>query len=78
MQPMSVLLIGEVCTDAFNLSYSISCSLLGKSDPYAVFTLNNNKVFKSEVKKKTLSPTWDETFTVMVVSYNLQQSLWYL
>lgn len=40
----------------------------GKSDPYVVFTLNNQKVFKSQTKKKTLTPEWNETFTVQVVS----------
>lgn len=39
----------------------------GKSDPYAVFTLNGQKVFKSQTKKKTLTPQWDENFTVSVV-----------
>ncbi|GAA5871970.1 hypothetical protein JCM16303_000930 [Sporobolomyces ruberrimus] len=34
----------------------------GKSDPYAVFELNDHKVFKSQVKKKTLAPEWNETF----------------
>jgi Ca2+-dependent lipid-binding protein len=40
----------------------------GKSDPYAVFSLNGNKVYKSQTKKKTLSPEWNETFVVGVVS----------
>jgi Ca2+-dependent lipid-binding protein len=40
----------------------------GKSDPYAVFTLNDQKVFRSQTKKKTLSPDWNETFEVNVVS----------
>jgi Ca2+-dependent lipid-binding protein len=40
----------------------------GKSDPYAVFSLNGNKVFKSQTKKKTLSPEWNESFVVGVVS----------
>ncbi|WWD07266.1 hypothetical protein V865_005363 [Kwoniella europaea PYCC6329] len=40
----------------------------GKSDPYIVFTLNGMKVFKSETKKKTLSPTWNESFEVMIPS----------
>ncbi|KAG6869143.1 hypothetical protein C0993_012241 [Termitomyces sp. T159_Od127] len=40
----------------------------GKSDPYAVFSLNGDKVFKSQVKKKTLSPEWNETFDVEVPS----------
>jgi Ca2+-dependent lipid-binding protein len=43
----------------------------GKSDPYAVFTLNGERVFKSLVKKKTLNPEWHEDFTVSVVSINI-------
>lgn len=41
---------------------------LGKSDPFVVFTLNGQKVFKSETKKKTLTPEWNEPFSVQVVS----------
>ncbi|KAJ7124724.1 C2 domain-containing protein [Mycena crocata] len=40
----------------------------GKSDPFAVFTLNGNKVHKSQTKKKTLTPVWNENFTVQVPS----------
>ncbi|KAH0838563.1 C2 domain-containing protein [Lanmaoa asiatica] len=40
----------------------------GKSDPYAVFTLNGHKVFKSQTKKKTLHPDWSENFTANVPS----------
>jgi len=40
----------------------------GKSDPYAVFTLNGDRVFKSSVKKKTINPEWHEDFPVSVVS----------
>ena len=40
----------------------------GKSDPYVVFTLNGQKVFKSETKKKTLSPVWNESFETLVPS----------
>jgi len=39
----------------------------GKSDPYAVFSLNGNKVFKSQTKKKTIAPEWNEHFEVSVV-----------
>lgn len=39
----------------------------GYSDPYAQFTLNGAKVFKSDTKKKTLNPTWNEKFEVEVV-----------
>ncbi|KAK0198528.1 C2 domain-containing protein [Armillaria mellea] len=40
----------------------------GKSDPYAVFTLNEQRVFKSQTKKKTLNPEWNENFQVSVPS----------
>ncbi|KAJ7462762.1 C2 domain-containing protein [Mycena galericulata] len=40
----------------------------GKSDPFAVFTLNGQKVHKSQTKKKTLSPVWNENFTAQVPS----------
>lgn len=40
----------------------------GKSDPYAVFSLNGSKVHKSETKKKTLKPEWNESFEVTVPS----------
>ncbi|KAK0233307.1 C2 domain-containing protein [Armillaria fumosa] len=40
----------------------------GKSDPYAVFTLNEQRVFKSQTKKKTLNPDWNENFQVSVPS----------
>ncbi|GAA6019595.1 hypothetical protein JCM10207_006938 [Rhodosporidiobolus poonsookiae] len=40
----------------------------GKSDPYCVFELNEERVFKSEVVKKTLAPVWNEKFEVPVPS----------
>ncbi|TFK76782.1 tricalbin [Pluteus cervinus] len=40
----------------------------GKSDPYVVFSLNGQKVHKSQTKKKTLTPEWDEDFTCLVPS----------
>jgi len=40
----------------------------GKSDPFAVFTLNGERVFKSSVKKKTINPEWHEDFAVSVSS----------
>jgi len=39
----------------------------GKSDPFAVFSLNGHKVFKSQTKKKTIAPEWNENFEVSVV-----------
>lgn len=40
----------------------------GKSDPFGIFTLNGQKVFRSQVKKKTLAPEWHEKFDIPVVS----------
>lgn len=40
----------------------------GKSDPFAVFTLNGDRVCKSQTKKKTLHPEWHEDFMITVVS----------
>jgi Ca2+-dependent lipid-binding protein len=40
----------------------------GKSDPFAVFTLNGDRVYKSQTKKKTLNPEWHEEFMITVVS----------
>lgn len=40
----------------------------GKSDPNITFLLNGMKVFKSETKKKTVNPVWNETFDVAVPS----------
>jgi hypothetical protein len=45
----------------------------GKSDPFVVFTLDGQKVFKSQTKKKTLHPQWNETFAVTVVSVPLRR-----
>jgi hypothetical protein len=47
------------------LSYIVGS---GKSDPFVVFTLNGQRVFKSQTKKKTLRPEWNETFDFTVVS----------
>ncbi|KAI9511781.1 tricalbin [Russula earlei] len=40
----------------------------GKSDPFAIFTLNGERVYKSSTKKKTLSPEWNEDFSISVPS----------
>lgn len=45
-----------------------SADRTGKSDPFAVFTLNGRKVFTSQTKKKNLNPDWSETFEVHVPS----------
>ena len=41
---------------------------IGTSDPYVVFTVNGERVHKSQVVKKSLNPTWkNEQFTVPIV-----------
>lgn len=40
----------------------------GKSDPFAVFTLNGDRVCKSQTKKKTVNPEWHEDFMITVPS----------
>ena len=40
----------------------------GKSDPYCVFELNGDRVYKSEICKKTLAPVWNEKFEMHVPS----------
>lgn len=40
----------------------------GYSDPYVVFHLNGEKVFKSKTVKKTLNPSFDEKFEVTIPS----------
>ncbi|OZJ05187.1 hypothetical protein BZG36_02423, partial [Bifiguratus adelaidae] len=38
----------------------------GSSDPYVRVKVGNKEIFKSKIKKKTLEPHWDETFTYHV------------
>lgn len=40
----------------------------GKSDPYCVFSVDGERVHKSEVCKKTLAPVWNEKFETHIYS----------
>src|ERR1700728_2655859 len=40
----------------------------GFSDPFCKFELNGQTVFKTQVQKKTLHPTWNEFFEVEIAS----------
>lgn len=40
----------------------------GKSDPYAVFSLNDQKVYKSQTKRQTVAPEWNEHFEINIPS----------
>jgi C2 domain len=46
----------------------IQALFTGTSDPYVQIILNGDKVHKTDVKKKTLTPVWNEDFTVTVHS----------
>lgn len=58
---------GGGCIDLLSCAQADKISS-GKSDPFAVFSLNGRRVYKSQTKKKTLKPVWDEKFDVQVVS----------
>ncbi|KAF7339989.1 hypothetical protein MVEN_01916600 [Mycena venus] len=59
---------GVLSVNLFDASDLRAADRGGKSDPFATFSLNGQKVYKSQTKKKTLSPVWDENFTVQVPS----------
>ena len=61
----------EVCNIIGLCPRNALIHVLGKSDPFAVFTLNGQRVFKSQTKKKTLTPEWFEDFVVSVVCASL-------
>ena len=60
--------MGVLRIDAIGAKGLAGADRSGKSDPYAIFTLDGKKVFKTETKKKTLAPTWNESFEVMIPS----------
>lgn len=66
MAKIFMVWIGAV-SDLTVISTRSTDVLSGKSDPYTVFELNGQRVFKSQTKKKTLNPQWNEDFTVQVV-----------
>ncbi|KAG8983790.1 hypothetical protein FRB95_008982 [Tulasnella sp. JGI-2019a] len=64
----SILDMGVVRVELLDGKELPAADRSGKSDPFVVFTLNDTRVHKSQTIKKTLAPTWNETFTVMVPS----------
>lgn len=60
--------MGDLRVDLLDASNLKAADRNGKSDPFCVFELNGEKVFKSKVLKKTLHPTWNENFEVRVPS----------
>ncbi|KAF8342603.1 tricalbin [Cantharellus anzutake] len=64
----SITNMGLLRVDVLGARDLLAADRGGTSDPYAIFTLNDQKVYKTEKKMKTLTPTWDENFTVPVPS----------
>ncbi|WWD20758.1 hypothetical protein CI109_105235 [Kwoniella shandongensis] len=60
--------MGVLRVDVVEAKGLMAADRSGKSDPYAVFTLNGMRVFKSDTKKKTLHPVWNESFETMIPS----------
>lgn len=60
--------MGDLAIDLIDGKNLPAADRSGKSDPFCVFLLNDEKVFKSKVVKKTLNPTFDERFQVQIVS----------
>ena len=38
----------------------------GFSDPYAIFLIGNESLCKSDIKKRTLNPLWNQFFRVRI------------
>ena len=60
--------MGDLRVDLLDASNLKAADRNGKSDPFCIFELNDEKVFKSKALKKTLHPTWNENFEVKVPS----------
>ncbi|BGO92542.1 hypothetical protein NBRC10512_000461 [Rhodotorula toruloides] len=59
---------GVIRVDVLDAKGLPSADRNGKSDPYAIFELNDERVHKTEVVKKTLAPVWNEKFEMQVPS----------
>ncbi|CAI2166045.1 12500_t:CDS:10 [Funneliformis geosporum] len=60
--------MGELQITIKNAENIPAADRAGTSDPFIVFTLNNEKVYRTRVVKKTCHPEFDEEFTVKVLS----------
>ncbi|ORZ18645.1 C2 domain-containing protein [Absidia repens] len=60
---------GKLTVSLLSAQNLLAADKTGTSDPYVVFTVNGERLFKSTVVKKTLNPEWkNETFTVPIQS----------
>ncbi|ODQ65152.1 tricalbin [Nadsonia fulvescens var. elongata DSM 6958] len=60
--------MGSLKIDLLSADRLPSADHNGKSDPYALVELNGEKVFKTKTIKKTLSPTWNESCEIPIMS----------
>ena len=60
--------MGKLRVDVLDGQDLPSADRNGKSDPYCKFELNGEEVYKTKVQKKTLHPTWNESFEMAVPS----------
>lgn len=51
---------GQLRIDLFEAENVEAADRSGKSDPYCEVRINDHKVFKTDIKKKTLNPVWNE------------------
>lgn len=54
--------MGQLRVDVLDASDLPSADRNGYSDPYCLFELDGQTVFKTKVQKKTLHPAWNEFF----------------
>ena len=64
----SVNNMGELKVDLVEGKNLPAADRTGYSDPYCVFKLNTEKIFRSKTVKKTLNPSFDEKFEITVPS----------
>lgn len=60
---------GVLTVDLVSAQNLMAADKTGTSDPYVTFTVNGERVHKSDTIRKTLNPKWQrERFTVPIVS----------
>lgn len=59
---------GYLKVDVVSAANLEAVDLGGTSDPYCVLSLNGKKVEKTKILKKTLNPTFNESFTIPISS----------
>jgi hypothetical protein len=60
--------MGTLRVDVLDANGLVSADRNGKSDPFCEFVLNDDKIFKTKVQKKTLTPAWNEFFDTKITS----------